>query len=167
MTTQDRKINIIDEILTIPEASELCGRDVSTLSRVITRRNGKFIEGIDWRRANNTIIVSKESIQRVYGTSSNPKSPQVGVTTRTFEREFGVKRVGKRWLSLSRAIKMKGRRVERVVYYHEEHGEIAKLQNVWFKVDGDVMTDEYVESDSRLYERGLPDMATLKKLGLI
>lgn len=59
--------NLINEVLTIKEASEIFDKEVSSLRRVLKGR--KFIEGIDYRKSGNTWLVTKKSLVDVYGES--------------------------------------------------------------------------------------------------
>lgn len=56
---------MINEVLTITEASKIWGKEVSTLRRVI--KNGKFTEGIDYRKSGSTWLITKSAMERVYG----------------------------------------------------------------------------------------------------
>jgi len=58
--------NMINEVLTISEASELWNKDVSTLRRNFTN-NVSFKLGIDCRKSCSTWLVTKEAMKRVYG----------------------------------------------------------------------------------------------------
>lgn len=59
-------MSCINDILTISEASKICGKEVSTLRRNFIN-NVSFKLGIDCRKSGSTWLVTKESIQRVYG----------------------------------------------------------------------------------------------------
>lgn len=58
-------VESLNDVLTINEAAEIWKKDSTTLRRVI--RNNKFIEGVDFRRSGKTILISRDSMIRVYG----------------------------------------------------------------------------------------------------
>lgn len=59
---------IINEILTISEASEIWKKEVSTLRRNFIK-NVSFRQGIDCRKSGATWLVTKHAMERVYGSN--------------------------------------------------------------------------------------------------
>ncbi|MCF0163165.1 MAG: hypothetical protein HUJ88_11400 [Fusobacterium necrophorum] len=57
---------MINEILTIAEASKLWNKEVSTLRRNFMA-NASFKLGVDCRKSGSTWLVTKEAMIRVYG----------------------------------------------------------------------------------------------------
>lgn len=57
---------MINEVLTISEASQLWGKEVSTLRRNFMN-NVSFKTGVDCRKSGSTWLVTKEAMKRVYG----------------------------------------------------------------------------------------------------
>lgn len=72
--------NLIQEVLTIREASEIWGKEVSSLRRVL--KGGKFTEGIDYRKSGNTWIITKGSLFKIYG---EPKKEEVDLENKMIE----------------------------------------------------------------------------------
>lgn len=59
-------MNIINEILTISEASKIWEKEVSTLRRNFNS-NVSFKLGIDCRKSGSTWLVTRKAMLRVYG----------------------------------------------------------------------------------------------------
>ena len=55
----------LKEVLTITEAAELWGKEVSTLRRVI--KNNKFTYEVDYRKSGSTWLITKTAMEKVYG----------------------------------------------------------------------------------------------------
>lgn len=58
----------INEVMTVTEASEIWGKSEGTIRASI--KAGKFILGVDYRKAGRITLITKEAMQRIYG---NPK----------------------------------------------------------------------------------------------
>ncbi len=75
---------MINEVLTIKEAADLWGKEVSTLRRVI--QGNKFIEGADYRKSGSTWLITREAMERVYGKlEDNMGSKMVEIRNKAFE----------------------------------------------------------------------------------
>lgn len=57
--------NILKQIYTFAEASEIWGLDRSTLRKAVV--SGRLKEGIDYRKSGRTNIITKEAMEREYG----------------------------------------------------------------------------------------------------
>ena len=57
--------NPIFEVFTPTEAAIVWGLDESTIRKSIY--NGKFIEGVDYRKSGRITLISKVAIERLYG----------------------------------------------------------------------------------------------------
>lgn len=57
---------VINEVLTISEASKIWGKEVSTLRRNFMN-NVTFKLNVDCRKSGATWLVTKEAMERVYG----------------------------------------------------------------------------------------------------
>lgn len=51
---------VISEVVTVKEASEIVGKDVSSINRAIS--SGRLVEGIDCRKSGTTWLIEKESL---------------------------------------------------------------------------------------------------------
>ena len=58
-------MRILDEVYTFSEAAEIWGLDKSTLRKAVV--NGRFKEGIDYRKAGGTNVITREAMIREYG----------------------------------------------------------------------------------------------------
>lgn len=56
----------VNQVLTISEASEIWGKEVSTLRRVFAN-DKSFKAGIDVRKSGKTWLVTRSAMERVYG----------------------------------------------------------------------------------------------------
>ena len=61
----DNKNNIFDELLAITEAARKWGTSVSTIKRFI--RDGKIINGVDCKNFGRQWVITKNSMNRVFG----------------------------------------------------------------------------------------------------
>lgn len=61
---------MINEVLTIAEASKIWRKEVSTLRRVFMN-NVSFKQGKDCRKSEGTWLVTREAMERVYGKNKN------------------------------------------------------------------------------------------------
>lgn len=78
-------MNNLKEVLTITEAAELWGKEVSTLRRVI--KNGKFTYGIDYRKSGSTWLITKTAMEKVYGKLEIEMSNEfVEIKNKVFEK---------------------------------------------------------------------------------
>jgi hypothetical protein len=59
-------VNILDEVLTIAEASKMYDKDTSTLRRNFDR-GASFKHGVDVRKAGRVWLVTKAAMEREYG----------------------------------------------------------------------------------------------------
>lgn len=59
-------MNIIDQVLTIAEASKMYDKDTSTLRRNFDR-GVSFKHGVDVRKAGRVWLVTKSAMEREYG----------------------------------------------------------------------------------------------------
>lgn len=57
---------MLNEVLTIAEASLIWGLERSTLRKAF--KSGKrFVEGVDYRKSKDTWLVTREAMLRIYG----------------------------------------------------------------------------------------------------
>lgn len=54
-----------EDILTLSEAAEFCGKTEGAIRSSI--KSGKLIEGKDWRKAGRITLITKKSIEKLYG----------------------------------------------------------------------------------------------------
>ena len=57
--------NTIFEVMTVSEAGEIWGKTEGAIRAVI--KSKKLINGIDYRKAKGTTLITKESMERIYG----------------------------------------------------------------------------------------------------
>lgn len=70
------EVNILNEVYTVTEASELWGKTEGTIRNAI--KNGRFIENREWRKAGRITLITKEGLERVYGKAKLNKDLIVG-----------------------------------------------------------------------------------------
>lgn len=58
---------VINEVMTVTEAAEMWGRSEGTIRAAI--KSGKFIPGVDFRKAGRITLITKEAMQREYSNS--------------------------------------------------------------------------------------------------
>lgn len=56
---------VIEEVMTLSEAANKWSRVEGTIRAAI--KSGKFVEGIDYRKAGGTILITRCAMERVYG----------------------------------------------------------------------------------------------------
>lgn len=66
----------------------------------------------------------------------------------------------------NRTVYLHNKPYNRIVYRHCLGSEVVKIGNVWFKVRGNVVTNEYIKYDNKLYFLSVPDPKDLQKFGL-
>ena len=76
-------------IMSISEVAEIWGKDRAVLYSVITK-GGKFLNGVDWRKSGNTIMVTVESMMRIYGDPENQRELKSGLMTEDDIEELGI-----------------------------------------------------------------------------
>ena len=81
----------IHSIIALPEAARIWKRDAPALNRVITK-GGKFINGVDWTKSGNAILVTVESMFRIYGDPEEERVLKSGAMTEEDEYELGIMR---------------------------------------------------------------------------
>ncbi|WP_194190392.1 helix-turn-helix domain-containing protein [Clostridium chrysemydis] len=59
-------MNILYQIYTATEASREWGLNESTVRKAI--QNGKFKEGSDYRKSGKVTLITKEAMEKVYGS---------------------------------------------------------------------------------------------------
>ena len=59
-------MNVLNEVYTIKEASELWGIHTSTITKLITTTD-KLLSGIDYKKSGSTWLITKEAMRNVYG----------------------------------------------------------------------------------------------------
>lgn len=79
----------IFSIMSISEIAEIWGKDRAILYNVVTK-GGKFLNGVDWRKSGNTIIVTVESMMRIYGDPENQRELKSGLMTEDDIEELGI-----------------------------------------------------------------------------
>lgn len=63
-------------------------------------------------------------------------------------------------------LNFRGKKITRTIYHHCLGRNIVKINNVWFKVDGDNVTEDYIPYDKKLYVLASPSKEDLRKLGI-
>ena len=145
----------LNEVMSVSEAAKICGKNRASIVQVITKDNGRFKQNIDWRKSENIILVMADAMRRVYGDYRNPKELQSGVTTKDFEDSLGMTRVGLREIKLGDGFRSR-KTFERVIYKHSSGYEVARIHDVWFILNENGVTSEYITHDKKLYEIGRP-----------
>lgn len=56
---------VINEVMTVSEAAEIWGKTEGAIRAAIKAK--KFIAGVDYRKAKGTTLITKKSMERVYG----------------------------------------------------------------------------------------------------
>lgn len=75
----------LKEVLTITEAAELWGKEVSTLRRVI--KNNKFTYEVDYRKSGSTWLITKTAMEKVYGKLEIEMSNElIEIKNKVFEK---------------------------------------------------------------------------------
>ena len=64
-------------------------------------------------------------------------------------------------------LNFRGKKITRTIYHHCLGSNIVKINNIWFKVDGNNVTDNIIHYDKNLYISGNPNKLDLDKLGII
>lgn len=64
-------------------------------------------------------------------------------------------------------VTFRGKKIMRSIFEHCLGNQIVKINNVWFKVNGDVVSEDYIKYDPKLYVLGTPAKIDLFKLNLI
>lgn len=159
--------NPLHDVLTLSEASEIWEKE--SLAITIKSETGNFVESVDWRKSSGIILINRDAMWRVYGDPKDKISLSRGLTKKSFERKLGMERVGKQ--KLIPGDKGDGRKfthsIQRVVYKHKTGNLVARILDVWFILEGDRITDEYIEYDEKLYEDGRPSKDNLTRLGFL
>ena len=62
---KESKPNILNEVLTFREASQIWKLDDSTLRKMV--KTDKLIEGIDFRKSGATWLITKKAMIKAYG----------------------------------------------------------------------------------------------------
>ena len=79
----------IHSVIALPEAARAWKKDAPVLNRVITK-GGKFLKGVDWTKSGNAILVTVESMFRIYGDPEDVRQLQRGVMSQEYEDELGI-----------------------------------------------------------------------------
>ena len=63
---ESRKVNFeVNNIMTVSEAAEIWGKTEGTLRAAI--KSKKLIVGVDYRKAKGTTLITRETMERIYG----------------------------------------------------------------------------------------------------
>ena len=79
----------IHSVIALPEAARAWKKDAPVLNRVITK-GGKFLKGVDWTKSGNAILVTVESMFRIYGDPESDTQLQRGVMGQDYIDELGL-----------------------------------------------------------------------------
>ena len=64
-----KEVKLINEIMTVSEASEIWGLAEGTIRAAI--KNNRFTENYDYRKSGRITLITKEAMLRVYGESKS------------------------------------------------------------------------------------------------
>ena len=88
----DLETNIFENIISLKEASEIFGKDESTLRRNIA--NGKFIEEIDCKKYGKQWVFNINALYREYGYKSLRKDPVIWKDIKGYEGKYKINNYG-------------------------------------------------------------------------
>lgn len=88
----DLETNIFENIISLKEASEIFGKDESTLRRNIA--NGKFIEEIDCKKYGKQWVFNINALYREYGYKELRKEPVIWKDVKGYEEKYKINNYG-------------------------------------------------------------------------